>query len=97
RLPGFLYYASRFLPVTFAEFIKALVPSTVCALGTIAALFTLRQFILIESPIAGLAVFIAAAAVIYPALCLLIKPTRRELIEILDLLKLLPARNLTAK
>ncbi|QIP27764.1 lipopolysaccharide biosynthesis protein [Klebsiella aerogenes] len=97
RLPGFLYYSSRFLPVTFGEFIKALVPATVCALGAIAALFTLRHFILIESPVAGLAVFIAAAAVIYPALCLLIKPTRRELIEILDLLKLLTSRKLTSK
>lgn len=97
RLPGFLYYSSRFLPVTFGEFIKALVPATVCSLGAIAALFTLRHFILIESPVAGLAVFIAAAAVIYPALCLLIKPTRRELIEILDLLKLLTSRKLTSK
>lgn len=97
RLPGFLYYSSRFLPVTFGEFIKALVPATVCSLGAIAALFTLRHFILIESPVAGLAVFIAAAAVIYPALCLLIKPTRRELIEILDLLKLLTSRKLASK
>ena len=72
-------------------------PATVCALGAIAALFTLRHFILIESPVAGLAVFIAAAAVIYPALCLLIKPTRRELIEILDLLKLLTSRKLASK
>lgn len=97
RLPGFLYYSSRFLPVTFGEFIKALVPSGVCALATIAALYSLREFMLIENPIAGLAIFIATAAVIYPALCLLIKPTRRELIEILDLLKLLTSRKLASK
>jgi PST family polysaccharide transporter len=97
RLPGFLFYASRFLPVTFGELIKALVPSGICALGTIAALCALRQFILIENPIAGLAVFLVAAAVIYSVLCLLIKPTRRELIEILDLLKLLTFRKLALK
>lgn len=97
RLPGFLYYSSRFLPVTFGEFITALVPSGICALVTIAALYSFKQFILIESPIAGLAVFIAAASVIYPVLCLLIKPTRRELIETLDLLKLLASRKLASK
>ncbi|MEC7644219.1 lipopolysaccharide biosynthesis protein [Idiomarina sp.] len=97
RLPGFLYYSSRFLPVTFGEFIKALMPSGICALATIAALYSLKQFILIENPIAGLLVFIASAAVIYPALCLLIKPTRRELVEILDLLKLLTSRKLASK
>lgn len=97
RLPGFLYYASQFLPVTFGEFVKALVPSAICALATIAALLVLRQFILIVSPIAGLAVFIVAAAVIYPVLCLLIKPTRRELIETLDLLKLLTSRKFASK
>jgi PST family polysaccharide transporter len=97
RLPGFLYYASRFLPVTFGEFTKALVPAAICALGTIAALYTLRQFIQIESPAAGLAAFIFAAAIIYSALCLLIKPTRCALIETVDLLKLLTSRKLASK
>lgn len=97
RLPGFLYYSSRFLPVTFSEFIKALVPSGICALATIAVLYSLKQLILIENPIAGLAVFIVAASVIYPALCLLIKPTRLELIETLGLLKLLTSRKLASK
>lgn len=97
RLPGFLYYASRLLPITFSEFIKTLVPSAICALGTIAALYTLRQFTLIDNPMTGLAVFITAAAVIYLGLCLLIKPARRELIETLDLFKLLTSRKLALK
>lgn len=94
RLPGILYYSSQYLPITFVELIKVLVPSTVCALGAIAALFILRQLILIENPIAGLAVFIVAAAVIYSVLCLLVKQTRRELIGILDLFKLITSRKL---
>lgn len=97
RLPGFLFYASRSLPITFGELLKALVPSAICALATIAALYSLRQFVLIENPIAGLAVFITASAVIYSVLCLLIKPTRRELIEIPELLKLLTSRKLASK
>lgn len=97
RLPGFLYYASRLLPITFGELIKTLVPSVICAVGTTGGLYTLRQLIPIENSIAGLAVFIAAAAVIYLTLCLLIKPTRRELIEILGLLKLLSSRKLPSK
>ncbi|WP_016856318.1 lipopolysaccharide biosynthesis protein [Halomonas smyrnensis] len=97
RLPGFLYYASWFLPVNFGEFVKSLVPSAMCSLGTIAVLFFLRQYIVIVNPIVGLAVFIVAAALIYLVLCLLIKPTRRELIETLDLLKLLTSRKLASK
>lgn len=97
RLPGFLYYASRFLPVTFGEFIKALIPSVVCAVGTVAALYGLRQIIQIESSIAGIAVFLSVAAAVYLSLCVLIKPTRRELLETFSLLKLLTSRKLTIK
>lgn len=97
RLPGFLYYSSQFLPVTFCEFVKALLPSGVCALATFAALYYLKLLIHIESPMAGLAVFTTAAVVIYLFMCFLIKPIRRELIETLDLLKLLTSRKLASR
>ncbi len=97
RLPGFLFYASKFLPVTFGEFIKALLPSGVCALGTVAAVYGLRQMLPIENPILGIATFFSIAATVYLTLCILIKPTRRELIETLSLLKLLTSRKSSVK
>lgn len=92
RLPGFMYYASLFLPITFGELIKALIPSAIAALGTIAALVALRQSNIIDHPTVGLVVFTFAAAAIYLALCLLIKASRYELINILTLLKSLTQR-----
>ncbi|SFU95478.1 polysaccharide transporter, PST family [Halomonas korlensis] len=97
RLPGFLFYASRFLPVTFGEFSKALLPSAICATGTVATLYALRESLYIESPIVGLSVFMVLAAVIYTMLSTLIRPTRRELLEIIGLLKLLTSRKLASK
>ncbi len=97
RLPGFLFYASKFLPVTFGEFIKVLIPSAVCAGGTVAMMYGLRQIVPIESPIVGIAVFISVAAAVYLSLCALIKPTRRELVEAFNLLKLLASRKKTVK
>ena len=97
RLPGFLYYASRFLPITFGEFIKALAPSALCAVVTVGALYSLRQVLLVENPIAGLALFLAFAVVIYTTLCVLLRPTRRELFETLGLLKLITSRKLVSK
>ncbi|NWN91380.1 lipopolysaccharide biosynthesis protein [Marinobacter adhaerens] len=96
RLPGFLFYSSRFMPVTFWEFNKALLPSLACAFGAVGALYGLRQFILIENPFLGLAVFALIAAAVYATLCLLLKPTRRELTETVQLLKLLISRKVTS-
>ena len=97
RLPGFLYYASRFLPVTFGECIKVLLPTSVCALVTAATLYFFNQHTIIQNPITGLAVFTPAAAVIYLLLCFLIKPTRNELIGIIGLIKLITTRKLASK
>jgi PST family polysaccharide transporter len=97
RLPGFLYYVSRYLPFTFSGFLRAIVPSGFCALTTIATTYSLRQFIQIENPIVGLTVFLFIALAVYVAMCVLIKPTRRELLEAYSLLKLLTNRKRTAK
>lgn len=97
RFPGFLYYSSLFLPVTFGEFVKSLLPSGVCALGTFAVLYYLKLQIHIENLIVGLVVFTTAAVVIYLIMCFLIKPIRRELIDTLDLLKILTSRKLASR
>lgn len=97
RLPGFLFYTSRFLPVTFGELMTALVPPSACAGGTIAALLFMRQIVQIDRPIEGIAVFSLLAILVYLVICLLIKTTRRELLEAFSLFKLLTARTLSKK
>ncbi|MHA6964802.1 lipopolysaccharide biosynthesis protein [Zobellella denitrificans] len=97
RLPGFLFYASRYLPITFGEFIKVLIPSVVCAVSTVATMYGLRQVIQIENSVIGLTVFLFVAVIVYLFLCLMIKGTRRELIETYGLLKFLTIRKLTVK
>lgn len=92
RLPTFLFNASRHLPITFGEFLKALIPPSICSVSTVAVLLGLRQVIHLESPVVGLCTFLVIATVVYLALCVLIKPTRRELLESISLLKLLVSR-----
>ena len=97
RLPGFLYYSSQFLPVTFGEIVKALLPAGFCALITIIVMYALKQLIMIKSPIVGLLLFTSVGAATYLVLCLMVKSTRRELVEMLELLKLIISRRRLSK
>lgn len=97
RLPCFLLYASRFLPVTVGELFKTLIPSAFCSCCTVAALYGLRHFNQIESPALNLVIFVVFSSVIYTAICLVLKPTRREFLEILTLLKPLASRIINFK
>lgn len=89
RLPGFLLFASRYLPVAFGDFLKALSAPAICAAGATIALWALRQSIQIQSSFMALAMLLIFAAVIYLSFCFVITSTRRELIEIVALIKLL--------
>nr|WP_290701601.1 lipopolysaccharide biosynthesis protein [Halomonas sp. UBA3074] len=89
RLPLFLYYASRFLPVSFADFTKALFPAIFCAAGTVLVLYVFRQFYTFENPIIGLLYTLPIAVVSYIALGLSLKATRAEILGTIKILKLL--------
>ncbi len=89
RLPLFLYYASKFLPVTFADFTKALFPTIFCAAGTVLLLYTFRQFYIFENPIIGLLYTLPIAAISYIALGFSLKTTRLEILGIIQIFKLL--------
>lgn len=89
RLPFFLYYASKFLPVSFSDFTKALLPAVVCAAGTLLLLYTFRQFYVFENPIIGLLYTLPIAAASYIALGLSLKSTRIEILDTIKLFKLL--------
>lgn len=89
RLPLFLYYSSRFLPVTFIELIKTLLIPLVCALATAVTVYSLRLFLSIQQPMLGLILFTIIALCIYIFLLLIFKSTRSELKEISKLTKIL--------
>ncbi|MGQ7262232.1 lipopolysaccharide biosynthesis protein [Vreelandella sp. V005] len=89
RLPLFLYYASRFLPVSFVDFTKALIPAIVCAAATVLLLSIFRHFYTFENPIIGLLYTLPIAATTFIALGLSIKITRVEILGTIKLLKLL--------
>ena len=96
RLPGFLFFASRYLPVTFGSVLKTMAPPIVCAVGTATLLYALRQLLPLETPLLGMVVFLSLAATIYWVLCIAFSPTRYELMEIVKLSKVLVSRNSNA-
>ena len=89
RLPVFLYYSSRFLPLSFWEFSKPIFPALSCALLTLAVMILARSLVKVENPITGLLVFVPACAVVYLCMCLIIKPARVDLIELFESVRLI--------
>lgn len=89
RLPAFLLFASRHLPVSFREFIDVITPSALCAIGTIIILAFLRSLITVENHIGSLIIFLILSICIYASFSLMIKKTRSEVYEMISLLKLL--------
>lgn len=97
RLPLFLYYVSAFVPLSFADLAKTLVPSGFCAAITAAVLYAVRISMPIDKAVVGIVTLTAVAAASYLALSLLVGPTRRELAGILTLIKFTFLRKLAPK
>ena len=89
RLPGFLFFASRFLPVGFKELIVAILPSIVCAVTTAVILYLLRQHVSFDEAVSGLFFFGAVALLAYFSMCMIFRKTREELTDTIGLVKLL--------
>lgn len=89
RLPVFLYYSSRFLPLSFWEFSKPIFPALGCAILTMAVMVLARSFVDVANPIIGLLVFVPACVVVYLCMCLIIKPARVDLVELFTSLRLI--------
>jgi len=81
RLPMFIYYASRLLPVTFLEMIKTLMIPLFCSLLAGLVILSLRYYTTIASPIGGLIVFTPIAVVSFLFFCMILKQTRDEIRE----------------
>lgn len=89
RLPVFLYYSSRFLPLSFWEFSKPIFPALGCAILTMAVMVWARSFVEVASPVIGLLVFVPTCVVVYLCMCLIIKPARVDLVELFTSLRLI--------
>lgn len=87
RLPFFLLYSSKYLPVAFGEFYRVLLPFLFCALSTVGTSLALRKFLDIDNALIGVMLFVPIILIIYLLICSLIKPTRAELFEVFDLFK----------
>ena len=86
RVPLFLYYSSRHLPVGFKEYAAGLLPIMVVATVTAALLVAVRTILEIDNPLSGLAICGLVCACIYMVLCLSLRSLRVEIFEIKSLL-----------
>jgi PST family polysaccharide transporter len=81
RMPLFLFYASRYLPVSLSDYIAALTPIFCVAIVTMLVLFGLRQFIEVSNAFVALILFSGIQCLVYLGLCLLWTSLRAELSE----------------
>lgn len=87
RVPLFLYYSSRYLPVSFGEYLTGLAPVLVVATVTALLLVTCRQLCEIGNPLVGVIVFGTVTLCTYLALCFSMPSLRGELSETKELMK----------
>jgi O-antigen/teichoic acid export membrane protein len=85
RLPLFLWYVSKYQPVSKADFAATLAPFMALALLLLAVLTALRASFAIESAVVGVAVFLPLSATVYLMIGCCIKPVRLEVVELYKL------------
>lgn len=87
RMPLFLLYSTRFLPISIFDHIRALVPCLLIGLTTGLLLFALRQEYEPQTPFVALLIFGAIGAAIYMTLALLVKRTRLDILELMGFVR----------
>ena len=93
RLPVFLYYSSRFLPLSFWEFSRPIFPALGCAILTVAVIVLARSHFQVVSPTLGLLVFVPLCMIVYLCMCLIIRPAREDLVELFTILRFIFKRS----
>lgn len=83
RMPLFLLYSTRFLPITIFDHMRALVPSLLIGLCTGLLLYALRTVYEPQNPILALLLFGTVGAVIYLVFSLCVRRTRGDIAELL--------------
>ena len=92
RLPGFIFYSCCFLPVSVTRLAGVIIPPAICAMITASILYALRLILHVENSVLGLIVFVSVSAVVYFSLCCLIKSTRGEIMECIEIIKVFVRR-----
>ncbi|MFL1404396.1 lipopolysaccharide biosynthesis protein [Marinobacter sp. M1N3S26] len=87
RMPLFLVYSTRFLPITMADHLRALVPSLLIGLTTAALLYALRTVFEPQNPVVALLLFGAIGAGLYLLLSLSVRRTREDIVELLGYIR----------
>jgi O-antigen/teichoic acid export membrane protein len=92
RLPFFIYYATRYLPLSFFELAKPILPPLGSALVTIATLSWLKYLLHFQNPLWGMAILVPVFACFYMGTCLVMRQSRNDLVELITMLKQTIAR-----
>lgn len=87
RMPLFLLYSTRFLPITIFDHMRALVPGFVIGLSTGLLLYALRTVYEPQNPLLALLLFAATGAAIYLLMSLSNSRTRLDIVELLGYVK----------
>lgn len=83
RMPLFLAYSTRFLPITLTDHLRALVPSLLMGLVTGLLLIALRTVYEPNNPVLALLAFSAIGGALYLGLALCVRRTRQDIVELL--------------
>lgn len=83
RMPLFLFYSTRFLPITIVDHARSLVPSLLIGLTTGLLLYGLRTVYVPQNPVLALLMVSAVGAVLYLIFSLSISRTRHDIVELL--------------
>ena len=82
RLPLFLGYASRYLPISKLDFARAMLPYLALAITLMLILVFLRSRFNVESALLGVGIYLPLSAAIYLLGGLLIKNVRLEMLDL---------------
>jgi len=97
RLPVFLYYSSRFLPLTFWDLSKPILPPVVCGLITILLMIWIKNHIFFESLTLGLFVLVPTCVFIYGIIAMMIRPARFDILQLISNIPVLFNRESSTK
>lgn len=82
RLPLYLAYVSRHLPISKIDFSKAMLPYLTLALALLLVLVLIRNHYTPESALLGIGIYLPISAAIYLLCGLCIKPVRLEILDL---------------
>jgi len=87
RMPGFLYYSTRYQPIRTAEYLRSLLPVFICTALTIICVMAIRAHYSSSSNLVSIIIYTLLTTAIYGVLLGCFRITRHELKDSFALLK----------